>query len=132
MPAAKKKASGKASDKKTPAKKGGGRRRYGDLTQTEMKVLECLEDGDSKTRTTMKEETGIQKGWSKMLGAPTKPDGVGPDTLEGKGYVKHEKLDAQGEGDNKTPAGFYYKIMAKGQKALEKARKEKEKADAEE
>jgi len=126
------KATKAAPEKKTTkaaAKKTGGKKKFGGLNVSEMKVLEALKDGEARTRNDLRGITGIQKGWSKILGAPTK--GVSPESLEGRKFVKSEKHEAQGEGDTKTPAGLYYTIMAGGKKVLEKANKEMAKAEAE-
>ena len=130
MPTAKK------ATKKTPAKKttkkaakvstkkkgtGGGRKKYGGLNPNEIKTLECLVKGDC-TRKDMQKATGIEKGWSKMLGSPTK--GISEDSMEGRKLIKSAKYEPQ-EGESKSRAGFVYSITAAGKKALEKANKEK-------
>jgi hypothetical protein len=77
------------------------------LNGTQRKVLEVLADGKPKTRKDLKEATGLQKGWSKILGAPTKGE-LKPTTLEGMGLVKSEP----------TPEGLAYTITAAGKQAL--------------
>lgn len=124
-----KKGAKKAAPKEAAAKKEkGSKKKFGNLTSNQMKTLECLEDNVAKTRATMTAETGIQKGWAKLLGAATKGAPTA-DTLEGMGLVKSEKLEAQGEGDEKTPGGLYYTITKAGHKELADARKAKEAAD---
>lgn len=127
---AKKSTKGAKDSGKAPAKKkGGGRKKYNDLSPNDIKVMRCLRDaGKPVTRAYMQEVTGIQKGYAALLGSPTKE--IKPDTLEGRKLVKSEKHEAQGEGDNKTPAGFYYHITKSGASALAKAEKEME-AEAE-
>lgn len=139
MPKAKKSTSTKKSTKKKTTskkkaagsgKKGGGRKKYNDLSPNEIKVLQCLEDNGEMSRAELTDATGIQKGWAKLLGSPTKE--IKEDSLEGRKLVKHSKYEPQ-EGDEKhgKRAGFVYDITATGKKALAKALDEQA-ADAEE
>lgn len=104
-PAAEKPASKPATATSTPAKKAEG-----GLTNKAIKVLTLLSKApNGLTRKAMIEKTGIQKGWAKLLGAPTKGN---PGGLEGKGLVKSSRT----EGDAKIT----YVITAAGRKAISK------------
>lgn len=112
----------KAAAPKEPAERKA--RGFNGLTQSKIKTLQELRDGMPKTRNDLVEATGIQKGWSKLLGAVTKDNfGGHADSLLALGYVK--QLVAE-EGVR----GTRYQITATGRKALEKAEKEMAKAEA--
>lgn len=96
----------KAASKAAPAPAANG------LTENARKVLTAL--GKAKqplTRADLRAATGIQRGFSKLLGTATK--GVQPDSLEGRGLVK-STAPADGEGRALT-----YTITAAGKRALE-------------
>lgn len=110
-----KEAKGKKSEKRA--------RGNGELTGNELKVLTALKGtsagGKTLSRSKLKEKTGINKGYSKMLGAATKGD-MG-DGLESRGFVKHVKIEDQRE--------LGYHITAKGTALVSKppkAKREKE------
>ena len=102
---------------KTEAKGNGNGNGAKGLTGNEQKILKALSGGAALTRAELRKKTGINKGWSRALGASSKDDGgvAGKDSLEGRGYVASDRA----EGDRQ----FTYKITAAGRKALEKAGK---------
>ena len=133
----KKKVATKKTAKKVEKKKveksektSGSRKKYGEFTSNELRTMEVLGEGGDFSRNDLKKATGIEKGWSGMLGSPTRT--IKHNTLEGRGFVKHQKHEAQGEGEGKTPAGFFYTITGTGKKALAVALKAKEAAEVEE
>ncbi len=106
----KKEASAKKTDSvKSSATKEVAEKRTGKTpTPKEVKVLELVASSP-KTRKQLIAATGIQKGWSDLLGAPTRE--ILPNTMQGKGWIKQEKVDNV----------LTIKIMAAGKKVLEKA-----------
>lgn len=103
----------KANGKKAaPAAKANG------LTGNEVLILTALSKAGGKplTRDQLRSKTGIQKGWSRTLGAGTKDDGGvrGGESLEGRGYVRSDLP----EGSRKLE----YTLTPAGKKALDKAR----------
>lgn len=89
------------------------------LTGNETLTLTALsKSANPMTRDDLRKKTGINKGWSKMLGATSKEDGgaAGKDSLCGRGLVKSFVPE---EGSRQ----FRYAITASGKKALEKAAK---------
>lgn len=88
----------------------------GELTGSEIKILSALTKVESANRDKLRSATGIQKGYSKILGASTKEDygSTGSDSLCGRGYVKVLKIEGERQ--------FRYQISATGRKALEKAK----------
>lgn len=88
------------------------------LSGNEIKTLQALAKSKTAlTRNDLRAATGIQKGWSGMLGASTKT--VADDTLCGRGYVKDVTDSHPKEGGR----SLLYTITANGRKALEKALK---------
>jgi hypothetical protein len=88
--------------------------RNGTLTGNEVKVLSTLNKNSKPlTRTELSVKTGINKGWSRLLGAATKGTGDG---LENRKLVKCS-LPGEGEG-----RGLVYTITASGKAALVKAK----------
>lgn len=100
-----------ASNGKAKAERNGG------LTGTEVKTLTALAKVESANRDKLRATTGVQKGWSKILGASSKEDfgSTGSDSLCGRGLVKVLQI----EGDRQ----YHYAITPAGRKALEKAKK---------
>lgn len=84
------------------------------LSSNQVKILEQLSSGRRMSRKDIAEATGIQKGFSKLLGAQENPAET---ALEPMGLVKSEEPK---EGER----GLQYTITAGGKKALEKAQKE--------
>jgi DNA-binding MarR family transcriptional regulator len=84
------------------------------LNGSQIKILETLVSGRRMSRKDIAEKTGIQKGYSKLLGAQENPSET---ALEPLGYVKSEE-------PNEGERGLQYTITAKGKVALEKAKKE--------
>jgi DNA-binding MarR family transcriptional regulator len=79
------------------------------LSPNTVKVLTVLKKHPKGlTRSELSEKTEINKGWAKLLGAPTKGAEGG---LEGAGFVSSEK--------DEEKKGFVYKVTSKGLKALE-------------
>lgn len=93
-------------------------RSYNGMNGSQIRTLEALSDGKAKTRKDLSEETGIMKGWSKLLGTK---EGNHEDALEPKGYVK-TTVPQEGE------RGLKYTITPAGKQALAKAQKEMAKA----
>lgn len=99
----------KAAPKKAaPAAKADG------LTDVQTRVLTALKNtasGKGLTRAQLSEKTGINKGWSRILGAYTKDDGGAnaDNSMTGLGLVSSQKMEGE-------PVSYY--ITAKGKKAL--------------
>lgn len=105
-------ASKKASKKNTASQTEG--KAKGDLTGNEIKVLSLLAKAKAPmTRGELSFKTGINKGWSRLLGAFTEGKGHG-DGLEDRGLVTTH-VAPEGE------RGVRYTITAAGRKALAKA-----------
>lgn len=88
----------------------------GRLSPKRVRVLEVLARSapNGLTRTELAKKTGLTKGWSKLLGSPTKGKAaVG--TLEGDGLVRSEKHEDQ-------HGLLVYRITATGKKALAAAK----------
>ena len=102
---------------KTNTTKGNG------ITGNQLKVLKALASGASLTREELRRKTGINKGWSRMLGASSKEDGgVHWETsLLGRGLIS----DVTESGERT----LCYKLTAKGKAALEKATAKPAKAE---
>lgn len=112
-----KKAKGKKAAKAKAAKAAPAAKANGGLTGNEVKILTALTKSNKPlTRDQLRSKTGINKGWSRVLGAATKDDGgVNADaSLEGRGYVKADKPEGQ--------RTLEYTVTAAGRKALEKAK----------
>lgn len=93
-----------------PAPKAGS----DSLNGSETKILTALSKASSPmTRDDLRKKTGIQKGYSGLLGSHTKE--VQPETLLGRGLVK-VSIPAEGQRQHG------YEITAKGKKELEKAK----------
>lgn len=99
----------KSTETTKPAKNGT-------LTGNEAKVLKALSSGAVLTREELRRKTGINKGWSRMLGASSKEDGgaAGDASLEGRGLITSDRPEGE--------RAFSYKLTAAGRKALEKAK----------
>jgi len=93
-------------------------RSYNGLNGSQIRTLEALSDGKAKTRVELAEATGINKGWSRILGTK---EGTHEDALEPMGYIK-ATVPQEGE------RGMKYTITASGKQALAKAQKEMAKA----
>ena len=115
--AATKKAAKKGAKKGAAVKKaaGGGKEKKGELSGNAIKVLQAMKgtaaNGKTVTRAQLAEKTGINKGWSKLLGNPTKGGDHG---MEAAGLVKSQKHEGE--------RGLVYFITEKGRKALEAAK----------
>lgn len=98
--------------KKKTARKGGTRSRTENgLTPNEKKILGVLAKNKKPlTRADLSKKTGINKGWSRVLGASSK--GEDPDSLIGRRLVKCE--------DYEDVRGYCYVITAAGRKAVGK------------
>lgn len=97
-------------------------KRFNGLVPSVIKVLQTLRDaGVAMTRKELAESTGIEKGWSKILGTK---DGGNEEALGPIGYVLSVEPK---EGER----GMKYKITAAGKQALVKAEKEMAKAGSE-
>ena len=118
-PAKKEKVAAKQTTKEAaePKKRTSGK--FNDLTSSQIKTLEALNDGTAMTRQELADETGIQKGWSKLLG---KQEDDHEDSLLSKNLVK-ATVPQEGEG-----RAMKYMITAAGKQALAKAQKEMAKA----
>jgi hypothetical protein len=104
-------AGAKGKEAETPKQKAGGSEKP-ELNGSKVKVLEALVSAEPEglTRTELAEQTGIVKGWAKLLGAPTKG---GTNGMEGAGLVKSHKHEGE--------RSMRYTITAAGKKALAKA-----------
>lgn len=102
---------GKGKEAEAPKQKAGGTEKP-ELSGSKVKVLEALVSAEPEglTRTELAEQTGINKGWAKLLGAPTKG---GTNGMEGAGLVKSHKHEGE--------RSMRYTITAAGKKALAKA-----------
>jgi chromosome segregation and condensation protein ScpB len=82
------------------------------LSDSKVRVLGLLaKTPRGLTRAQLAEKTGIQKGWAKLLGAPSKGKPV-KGTLEGDGYVEsREPQEDEGR-------SMVYNITHKGKQAL--------------
>ena len=125
--ATKKSTSKKAPVKKTTTKKVTVKKEEGEkksrisangLNGSHIRVLQTLKGGASMSRAELAEATGINKGWSRILGTT---EGGHEDALEPRGFVK-SSVPPEGE------RGMRYTITASGKKSLEKAEKELAKA----
>ncbi len=86
-----------------------------ELSPNEVKTLKALVKGNKPmSRADLRKATGIQKGWSKLLGSSTKE--VAAESLEGRKLVKSEKVEGQ--------RGIVYTVTANGKKAVAKQPKE--------
>lgn len=104
-----------ASKKNTKAQTNGTAKAEDGLSPNQIKVLSTLAKAKGPlTRTELATKTGINKGWSRLLGASTKDDSENGG-LEAEGLVKVEKPE--------DSRGLVYTITAAGRKALEKASK---------
>lgn len=86
------------------------------LTGNEVKILTALfKSGKPMTRADLAKKTGINKGWSRVLGSSTKEDGgmSGDESLEGRGLVKCERHEGE--------RSLSYTITARGKAELAKA-----------
>ena len=86
------------------------------LNGSHVKILKALSNKDL-TRGQLKDKTGIERGWSKLLGASTK-EGLGTageTSLEGRGLVNSAKIEGQ--------RSMVYSITSAGKKALANATK---------
>jgi len=92
------------------------------LSKNQVTILEQLAKKSPMSRKDLMEATGIQKGYSKLMGAQENP---AESALEPLGYVKAAEPQ---EGQR----GLQYSITANGKKALEKALKEAAAAPKEE
>lgn len=93
-------------------------RHKADLNGSNIRILSALRKSPiPMTRAELSAVTGINKGWSRLLGAATKEDGgvAGSDSLEAKGYVTNRKVEDE--------RAIQYSITASGRKALDKAEK---------
>jgi len=86
----------------------------GSLTKNEIKVLKVLAKGKAAlTRVQLSKRTGINGGWSKLLGAGNY-EGYG---VQGGGLALRGLLLIEGEEDSRI---LSYTITAKGRKAIAK------------
>jgi hypothetical protein len=115
--AAGKKAAGKKVVKKAAGKKAAGKKaaaaEKGGLSGNQRKVLQALAKTTADktlTRGELAEKTGIERGWSKLLGSPTKD--AKDHGMEAEGLVKSQKVEGE--------RGLGYFITAKGKAALAK------------
>lgn len=82
------------------------------LTASDIKVLKALsKSGKPLTRNELREQTGINKGWSRILGSATRE--VSEHSLEGRKMVKCEQSEESGR-------TLLYTITATGKNALAK------------
>jgi DNA-binding MarR family transcriptional regulator len=104
-------ATDKGKGAEAPKQKAGGAEKP-ELSGSKVRVLEALAAAEPEglTRTELAEQTGINKGWAKLLGAPTKGETNG---MEGAGLVKSHKHEGE--------RSLRYTITAAGKKALAKA-----------
>jgi hypothetical protein len=110
----------KAKANATPSTNGHSTRRLAGLTGRDIRVLEQLAKfKDGLTRNDLKAKCGIAKGFSKIMGTPSK-DVYADNTLEGRGLVAHDTAEGV--------RGFTYTITAKGKAALAEAKGEAKKA----
>ena len=83
------------------------------LTNSEVRVLHLLSQAEGGlNRAQLAAKTGVKRGWSKLLGAPTKEGGANTG-LEGRGLVR----SAVTEGTR----GLVYTITTAGRKEMAKA-----------
>lgn len=90
------------------------------LSPNQVRILEMLASGKEITRKQMAEKLEIEKGFSKLLGAPSSEDSATnhPNALQTRGHVTVRKPD-EGEG-----GALLYSITAAGKKALADAKAE--------
>lgn len=102
---------GKNKEVESTKQKAGGTEKP-ELSGSKVRVLEALvaAEPEGLTRTELAEQTSINKGWAKLLGAPTKG---GTNGMEGAGLVKSHKHEGE--------RSMRYTITAAGKKALAKA-----------
>lgn len=84
------------------------------VTGREVKVLTALSKAmpDGLTRPQLVKKTGINRGWSRLLGASTKKGfgSAGKTSMEGRGLIRHEK--------HEDSRAMIYVITATGRKAI--------------
>ena len=83
-----------------------------DLTPNQIRILEAL-NRKPMTRNELKEKLDMQRGFSKLIGASTL-DVEDPNSLEGRGYVKSERV----EKDSGAQGPLEHSITVTGKKAL--------------
>jgi hypothetical protein len=85
----------------------------GSLTKSEIKILEALKSAGTKelNRDQLIQKTGINNGWSRMLGTPTTE--VKPGTLQGRKLINCHKHEGS--------RVLTYTITTRGKQALSKA-----------
>lgn len=103
-----KKAAGKKAVKKAAG--GGGARKEGGNAKKVLQALAKTGPDKTMTRQQLAEKTEIAKGWSKLLGSPTKD--AKDHGLEAQGLVKSVAVEGQ------RALGYY--ITAKGKAELAK------------
>lgn len=91
------------------------------LSPNQVRILEMLVSGKEVTRKQMAEKLEIEKGFSKLLGAPSSEDSATnhPNALQTRGYVTCRKPDEEEGG-----SALLYSITAAGRKGLEAAKAE--------
>ena len=87
------------------------------LTTRQLRVLQALAKGQPLTRKQLAGATGQKKGWSALLGAPTK--GIKDGTMQGLGLVAVSKQQP-----------YVYSITATGKASLPKTKSAKKLATA--
>ena len=105
----------KVAAKKAPVKKAAAAKAApaetvpSGLTKRQHKVLTALASGKELSRNELADATGMNKGWSKLLGASTHEE-AGDGSLEGLGYIKSARYEGS--------RSVVYAITAAGKKAL--------------
>jgi hypothetical protein len=105
----------KVATKKAPVKKAAAAKAApaetvpSGLTKRQHKVLTALASGKELSRNELADATGMNKGWSKLLGASTHEE-AGDGSLEGLGYIKSARYEGS--------RSVVYAITAAGKKAL--------------
>lgn len=103
---------------------GSGKAPGNHLTGTALRALTALAGSKAPlTRAELAEATGVQKGWSRLLGAATKEGGgaAGAKSLEARGLVRCEPQEGG--------RALAYTITPAGKKALAAAQKAQAAAD---
>jgi hypothetical protein len=112
MPVAPPKAKAPAKGTKSVVEKSDSTR---GLANSAVRVLHLLSKSEGGlTRTQLAAKTGVKRGWSKLLGAPTK-EGGSSRGLEGRGLVRGSVAEGV--------RGLVYTITAAGRKELAKSGK---------
>lgn len=91
------------------------------ISPNQVKILQLLKGGKELTRKQMGEKLEIEKGFSKLLGAPTSEDSekTHPNALQTRGYVTSREPE-----EDEGGSALRYSITKAGGLALEVALKE--------